>query len=75
VLTDAVWTGAAATAIGVVAALFLGQSVAGFVLGTTAHDPLSLTAAALVTFGTGVVGAVLAADGAARISPIDALRD
>jgi predicted permease len=75
VLADAVWTGAAATAIGVLVALVLGQSLAGFVVGTTAHDPLSLTAAALVTFGAGAIGAVFAAHGVARISPIDALRD
>jgi putative ABC transport system permease protein len=75
VLVDALWTGGAATMVGVVAALALGRGVAGFLVGTSAHDPVSLLAAAGVTFGAGLAGCLLAAHGAARISPAEALRD
>ena len=75
VLGDALWTGMAATVVGLLGALVLGRSVAGFLVATTASDPVSLMAAVLITLGGGAVGCLLAAQGAARISPSDAMRD
>src|SRR6185436_9685519 len=75
VLTDALWTGGAATLVGVLAALVLGRGVGGFLVGTSAHDPVALLAAAGVTIGAGIAGCLLAARGAARLDPADALRD
>ena len=75
VLVDALWTGGAATMVGVLAALAFGRGVAAFLVGTSAHDPASLLAAAGITFAAGVAGCLLAARGATRVDPADALRD
>jgi predicted permease len=75
VLVDALWTGGIATAAGVLAAMALAQNLAGFLVGTSVRDPLSLLAAAAITFGAGLLGCLLAAHGAARIGPIEALRE
>jgi putative ABC transport system permease protein len=75
VLVDALWTGGIATIVGVFASLAIGRGVAGFLVGTSAHDPVSLAVAAAVTFGAGIAGCLLAARGAARIDPADALRE
>jgi putative ABC transport system permease protein len=75
VLADALWTGGVATLAGVVGSLAIGRAVSGFLVGTAAHDAVSLIAAAAITFGAGVAGCLLAAHGAARISPVDAMRD
>jgi putative ABC transport system permease protein len=75
VLADALWTGGAATIVGVCAALALGRGVAGFLVGISAYDPVSLIAAAAVTVAAGIAGCLLAAHGASRIDPADALRD
>jgi putative ABC transport system permease protein len=75
VLLDAVWTGGAATTVGVLAALALAHSVAGFLVGISARDPVSLLTAAAITFGAGLLGCVAAAHGAARVGPAEALRE
>jgi predicted permease len=75
VLADAVWTASAATLVGLAGALALGRAGAGFLVGTSGHDVLALTAAAMVTLGAGAAGCLLAARGVSRISPADALRD
>ena len=75
VLTDALWTTSAATVVGVLGALAVGRVLAGLLVGTSAHDPVSLAGAAAVTLCAGAIGCVLAAQGAARTSPADALRD
>ena len=75
VLVDALWTGGAATVVGVLAAVALAQNLAGFLVGTSAHDPVSLLAAAALTFGAGTVASLLAARGAARINPSEVMRD
>jgi putative ABC transport system permease protein len=75
VLADALWTGSVATFAGVLGALAIGRAISGFLVGTAAHDPVSLVAAAAITFGAGVTGCLLAAHSAARISPVDAMRD
>jgi predicted permease len=75
VLADAAWTAGVATLAGLLGALALGRAVAGFLVGTTAHDALSLIAAVTVTLGACAGGCLLAARGASRISPADALRD
>ena len=75
VLTDALWTTSAATVVGVLGVLAFGRALAGLLVGTPAHDPVSLAVAAAVTLCAGGIGCLLAAQGAARISPTDALRD
>jgi predicted permease len=75
VLTDAAWTGAAATLVGMLGALVVGRVVAGFLVATAAHDPVSLAAAAAITLGAGAAGCLMAAHGAATVNPTDALRD
>jgi predicted permease len=75
VLVDALWTGGAATLVGLLVALVLGRNLAGFLVGTSAHDPASLLAAAAVTMGAGLAGCLVAAQGAARTDPVEALRD
>jgi putative ABC transport system permease protein len=75
VLTDALWTSSAATVVGVLGVLAVGRGLAGLLVGTSAHDPVALAVAAAVTLCAGGIGCLLAAQGAARISPADALRD
>ena len=75
VLVDALWTGGAATTVGVLAALALAQSLTGFLVGTPARDPVSLLTAAAITFGAGLLGCLAAAHGAARVGPAEALRE
>jgi len=74
-LTDAIRTTSAATIVGVLGALAVGRVLAGFLVGTSAHDPLSLVGAAVITLGAGGIGCLLAAQGAARTDPTEALRD
>jgi ABC-type antimicrobial peptide transport system permease subunit len=69
------WTGSAATIVGVLAALAFGRAMAGFLVGISPQDPVSLLVASSVTCGAGIAGCLLAARGAARIDPADALRD
>jgi len=75
VLADALWTTSAATFIGVLAALAVGRVLTGLLVGTSAHDPVSLAGAAVITLCAGTIGCLVAAEGAARTSPADALRD
>jgi predicted permease len=75
VLAGALWTTSAATIVGVLAALAVGRLLAGVLVGTPAHDPVSLVGAAAITICAGAAGCLLAANGAARTSPTDALRD
>ena len=75
VLGDALWTTSAATIVGVLGALAVGRVLEGFLVGTSAHDPLSLAGAAAVTVCAGGIGCLLAAQGAARTGPAEALRD
>jgi hypothetical protein len=75
VLADAMWTGGIATLSGVLGALAIGRLVSSFLVGISAYDATSLTAAAVITFGAGIAGCLLAAHGAAHISPVDAMRD
>ncbi|HEY6616944.1 MAG TPA: FtsX-like permease family protein, partial [Vicinamibacterales bacterium] len=75
VLTDALWTTSAATVVGVLGVLAFGPALSGLLVGTPAHDPVSVAVAAAVTLCAGSIGCLLAAQGAARVSPTDALRD
>jgi ABC-type antimicrobial peptide transport system permease subunit len=75
VLRDALLTTSAATFVGVLGALAVGRVLEGFLVGTSAHDPLSLAGAAAVTVCAGGIGCLLAAQGAARTGPSEALRD
>ena len=75
VLRDALWTTSAATIVGVLGALAVGRVLEGFLVGTSAYDPLSLVGAAAVTVCAGGIGCLLAAQGAARTGPTEALRD
>jgi putative ABC transport system permease protein len=75
VLSDALWTTSAATIVGILGALAVGRVLEGFLVGTAAHDPLSLIGAAAITVCAGGIGCLLAAQGAARTGPTEALRD
>jgi putative ABC transport system permease protein len=75
VLRDALWTTSAATAVGILGALAFGRVLAGLLVGTSAHDPLSLVGAAAIALCSGGIGCLLAAHGPARTSPTEALRD
>ena len=75
VLTDASWTISAATVVGVLGALAIGRGLGGLLVGTSAHDPVSLAGAAAVTIAAGSIGCLLAVRGVVRITPADALRE
>ena len=75
VLRDALWTTSAATIVGVLGALATGRVLEGVLVGASAHDPLSLVGAAAITVCAGGIGCLLAAQGAARTGPTEALRD
>jgi ABC-type antimicrobial peptide transport system permease subunit len=75
VLSDALWTTSAATIVGILGALAVGRVLEGFLVGTAAHDPFSLIGAAAITVCAGGIGCLLAAQGAARTGPTEALRD
>jgi putative ABC transport system permease protein len=75
VLVEASWTGGVATLVGALAFLALGGVVSSFLVGTSGPDAVSLLAAAAVTLGAGTAGCLLAARGAARVSPVEAMRD
>ncbi len=75
VLRDALWTTATATSVGIIGALTLGRVLEGFLVGASPHDPFSLLGAAAITICAGGIGCLLAAQGAARTGPIEALRD
>jgi putative ABC transport system permease protein len=75
VLADALRTTGTATLLGVLGALAMSRVLAGLLVGVSPHDPLSLTGAATVTLCAGSLGCLLAARGAARTSPADALRN
>jgi hypothetical protein len=74
VLTDALWTTSVAMVVGVLSALGVGRVLAGLLVGTSAHDPVSVVGAAAITFCAACIGCLLAAQGAARTSPADAIR-
>jgi predicted permease len=74
VLVDALWTGAAATTVGLLTAFMLARAVAGFLVETPAGDPVSLLAAAAITFGAGSLASVLAARGVTRVEPAEVMR-
>ena len=74
-LTDTLWTTGAAAIIGLLGALAIGRLLAGFLVGTSAHDPLSLVVAVAITVCAGGIGCLLAAQGAARTSSAEALRN
>jgi hypothetical protein len=74
VLRDALWTTSSATIAGVLGTLAVGRVLEGFLVGTSARDPLSLVGAAVLTVCAGGIGCLLAARGAGT-GPGDALRD
>jgi putative ABC transport system permease protein len=75
VMRDALWIIGAATLVGVVGALAAGRALEGMLVATSVHDPFSLVGAAAITIGASLSGCLLAARGAARISPADAFRE
>jgi predicted permease len=64
----------AGVAAGLLAALALGSTVQRFLFGIAAIDPVSLTMAAAVLLGAGLVAAVVPAVRAGRTDPVTALR-
>src|SRR5215469_4239428 len=62
-------------AIGVLGALAIGQSVASLLFGVSARDPLRLGAAAIALAAAAAIGCIVPARHAARLDPMNALRD
>jgi predicted permease len=75
VLSEAARTSATATLVGVLGALALGRLVAGLLVETTPHDPVSIGGAAALTLAASLVGCLLPARRAAASDPTQALRD
>ncbi len=75
VLAETVWTASAAVLVGVLGALALGRLVAGLLVGTPAHDPVSIGGAAVLTLVAGIVGSLWPATRAARSNVTEALRE
>lgn len=75
VLHETVWTAAAATAVGVVASLAIWRLVAGLLVETPPDDPISIAAAAALTFGAGILACLPLAARAAASDPSEVLRD
>jgi predicted permease len=75
VLTEIVWIALAAASTGTLATLALGRLVQGLLVETAPHDPVSITAAALITLAAGLLGCLRPAERAARTDPAEVLRD
>lgn len=71
---DAVAVLTMAVAAGALAALAMGRLVASMLVGTSAHDPLSLAGAGAVAFVLGIAATLWPAGRAARSDPAEALR-
>jgi ABC-type antimicrobial peptide transport system permease subunit len=61
--------------IGLVGSLALGQAVASLLFGISPRDPLHLAAAAVALAAAATIGSIIPALNAARLNPMDALRD
>jgi putative ABC transport system permease protein len=75
VLTEIVWTAVIAASAGTLATLVLGRLLAGLLVQTAPHDPLSIAAAALLTLAAGLIGCLRPAERAAKTDPAAVLRD
>jgi ABC-type antimicrobial peptide transport system permease subunit len=75
VLTEAGWTMAAATMVGVLCALALGRVVMGMLVDITPHDPTSLAGAVALTMLAGIAGCLWPAARAAASDPMEAQRE
>jgi ABC-type antimicrobial peptide transport system permease subunit len=74
-LREAARTTIAATVIGVVTAVGVGQLLESLLVGTRPSDPLAHAGAALITLAAGVFGCLLPARRAGAITPMEALRE
>jgi ABC-type antimicrobial peptide transport system permease subunit len=68
-------TGGLAALACVLGALALGRFVAGLLVETPPHDPVSIAGAAILTLVAGLAGCLLPANRAAASNPTDLLRD
>jgi predicted permease len=64
----------AGLAVGIVAALLLGQLIASFLYGVHASDPLTFVSVSLLMLGVAVLAAFIPARRATRVDPMVALR-
>jgi hypothetical protein len=62
-------------AVGLLAALLGARSLAGFLVGVSAHDPFTLAAVAAVLASVSLAACAIPALKAIRIEPVDALRE
>lgn len=74
VLRDGLRTAVVGTAAGTVLAGIGARLLTKLLVGVTAHDPATFTAAAVVLLGASAAACLIPATRATRISPVDALR-
>jgi putative ABC transport system permease protein len=75
VLSEAMWLAGGATLAGVVLAMFLGRLIAGLLVDTPSHDPLSIAGAMIATLTLGIGACLRPAARAAATDPAEALRE
>jgi ABC-type antimicrobial peptide transport system permease subunit len=74
VLRSALWLAAFGLLVGIPAALALTRVLRSVLFGVTPHDPLTITASALLILAVATLAAWLPARRAAKVDPMEALR-
>jgi ABC-type antimicrobial peptide transport system permease subunit len=75
VLSEALWIGGIAVAVGTLAAMALGRSLAGLLVETSPHDAVSAIGAVVTTLALAAAGCAWPVRRAAAADPIEALRE
>ena len=75
VFGDSLWIAAVGIAVGAGASLGVTRFLSAFLFGTSAHDPVSFIAVAMLVGAVAVVATLVPVRRAIRIAPVDALRD
>jgi ABC-type antimicrobial peptide transport system permease subunit len=75
VFGDSLWIAAIGIAMGTGASLGVTRLLSAFLFGTSAHDPVSFIAVAMIVAAVAVVATLVPVRRAIRIAPVDALRD
>lgn len=74
VLREAVWLAAAGVAMGLLAAVLLGNVVKALLYGVTATDPASFALASALLLAVALLAGSVPAVRASRVNPMEALR-
>ena len=75
VFGDSLWIAAVGIAVGAGVSLGVTRFLSAFLFGTSAHDPVSFIAVAMLVAAVAIVATLVPVRRAIRIAPIDALRD